>query len=116
MQETFQKYKKEGNAGVAVSAMITLIIGVAVATLILIFTGALGGQTYNLVQSDIDAITNTTIKNHVQNAITSGFEAQEQTGQYLPLIVLAVVIGLVLALVLSFMAFGGGGSMRGSAL
>lgn len=109
-------YMEEGQAGMAVGNVITLIVGVGVAVLVLIFVGALGGQTYNLVEPDIDAITNTTIKNAVKDSVVSGFTALKQTGSYLPIIVLAVVIFLVLALVLGFTAFGGGGMGRGSAL
>lgn len=43
---------------------------------------------------------NYTIQSSITNGITSGFEGLEQTGFYLPLIVLAVVIALVLSLVL----------------
>jgi len=98
--------------GGAVGAIITLIVGVGVSVLVLIFVGALGGQTYNLVEPDINAITNGTIQGSVRASIVSGFDALEQTGNYLPIIVLAVVISLVLALVLGFTAFGraGGGS------
>jgi len=114
MNEEF--YKKKGQAGGAVGNIITLIVGVGVSVLVLIFVGSLGGQTYELTESKIDAITNTTIKGHVKESIVSGFSALEQTGDYLPIIVLAVVISLVLALVLGFTAFGGAGGMRGSAL
>jgi high-affinity Fe2+/Pb2+ permease len=106
-------YEAKGQQTGAVGAIITLIVGVGVSVLVLIFVGSLGGQTYELVESDIDAITNTTISNSIKDGIVSGFEAMEQTGDYLPIIVLAVVISLVLALVLGFTAFGGG---RGSAL
>lgn len=109
-------YKKEGQAGMAVGSIITLIVGVGVAVLVLIFVGSLGGQTYELVEADIDAISNTTIKTSVKNSIVSGFEALEQTGDYLPIVVLAVIIALVLALVLGFTAFGGGIGRGGSAL
>lgn len=111
-QETL--YMKKGQAVGAVGAIITLIVGVGVSVLILIFVGALGGQTYELIEDDITAITNTTIQEHVNEAITSGFSALEQTGNYLPIIVLAVVIAVVLALVLGFSNLGGGG--RGSVL
>lgn len=111
----FKKYEKKGFQQGVVGAIITLIVGIGVSVMVLIFIGALGGQTYNLVEGDIDAITNTTIKSSVKNGIISGFEALEQTGSYLPLIVLAVVISLVLALVLGMTSMGGmGGS--GSAL
>lgn len=108
-------YKRKGQITGVPAAVVTLIAGVGVAVLVLIFVGALGGQTYEMVEPDIDAITNTTIRDHVKNSIVSGFSALETTGDYLPIIVLAVVIALVLTLVLGFMAFGGGG-YRGSAL
>lgn len=110
-------YQAEGQAGGAVAQLITLIVGVGVATLVLIFVGTLGGQTYNLTEADIDNINDSTIKTSVKNSITSGFESLEQTGNYMPIIVLAVVIFLVLSLVLGFTAFGGGmGGRGGSAL
>lgn len=107
-------YRKKGQAGGAVSALITLIVGVGVATLVLIFTSSLGGQVWETVEDDVDDITNETIKRHIKNAVVNGFDAMEQTGEYMPLIVLAVVIGVVLLIILGFTAFGGG--MRGSAL
>jgi len=107
-------YTKKGQNFGAVGAIITLIVGVGVSVLILIFVGALGGQTYNLVEPDLDNISDATIKTSVKSGITSGFQALEQTGDYLPIIVLAVVISLVLALVLGFTSFGAGG--RGTAL
>lgn len=109
-------YAKEGQMGGAVGAIIQLIVGVGVAVLVLIFVGALGGQTYNLVEPDIDAISNGTVQAAVKNGIISGFNALEQTGDYLPIIVLAVVISLVLFLILGFTALSGGSSGRGSAL
>lgn len=101
-------FEKKGQTGAAVGAIITLIVGVGVAVLVLIFVGVLGGQTYELTETDLDAITNATVRNSVKNSIISGFEALEQTGDYMPIIVLAVIIFLVLSLVIGFTAFGGG--------
>jgi len=57
------------------------------------------------------------IRTSAKAGIVSGFDALEQSGDYLPIIVLAVVISLVLALVLGFTAFGGmGGATGGTAL
>jgi len=106
-------YRKEGQVAESVGAIVTLIIGVGVAVLILIFVGVLGGQTYNLTEGDLDAITNDTVRNSVKNSIISGFEALETTGSYLPIIVLAVIIAIVLALVIGFTAFGGSGGVGG---
>jgi hypothetical protein len=108
-------YKKKGQMQGAVGAVVMLITGVGVATLVLIFVGTLGGQTYNLVESKIDNISDATIKASVKSGITSGFEALEQTGDYLPIIVLAIVISLVLFLVLG-MTGGIGRGQGGSAL
>jgi len=107
MENKKELYKKKGQAAGAVYAIITLIVGVAVAILVMTFTGALSGQTYNLVEADIDNISDADIKSSIKSGIGSGFTALEQTGAYLPIIVLAVVISVVLALVLSFTAFGG---------
>ena len=108
-------YKKKGQAAGAVGAIISLVMGVAVATLLMIFTGALGGQTYNLVEPDIDNISDAAIKASIKAGITSGFEAQEQVGNYLPIVVLAVIVFLVLGLVLSMGGIGNGGN-SGTAL
>jgi hypothetical protein len=106
-------YMKEGEMGGTIGGVIGLIVGVGIAVLVLVFVGVLGGQTWQQTEADIDAITNTTVKGHIKNAAINGFDALEKTGAYLPLIVLALVIGVVLSVVLGFMSFGGRG---GSAL
>jgi len=100
-------YSKKGQSASAVGAIVSLIVGIGVSVLVLTLVGSLGGSTYELVEDDIDAISNATIKTHVKDSIISGFDALEQTGNYLPVIVLAVVISLVLALVLGFSNMGG---------
>lgn len=115
--KTEQIYEREGQVQGAVGAIIFLIVGIGVATLVLIFVGALGGQTWELVEDDVDSITNTTISGSIKTAVVSGFSALEQTGKFLPIIVLAVVITLVLTLILGFLTFGNmGGGSRGMAL
>lgn len=93
-------FEEQGFVDNQIGMIIQLVIGVGVAALVLIFVGTMGGQTYNLVESDIDSITDENIQASIKNGITSGFEAVETSGDYLPLIVLAVVISIVLALVL----------------
>ena len=110
-------YEEKGQMAGAVGAVVTLITGVGVAVLVLIFVGSLGGQTYQLVEDDLTAITNATVEQSVKNSIISGFEALEQTGSYLPIIVLAFIIALVLALVLGMTGgFGRTGNSGGTAL
>lgn len=114
MAEYESKYMRKGVTNVGVGAMISLVVGVGVAVLILIFVGTLGGQTYNTAQTQINAINDTTIKGYVTGSVTSGFSALKQTADYIPLIVLAVIIFVVLALVLALPGIGG--NSGGSAL
>ena len=95
-----EHFEKCGQVGGQIGMVIQLIVGVGIAALVLIFVGTMGGQTYNLVEADLDAISDGNIQASVKSGISSGFEALETTGDYLPLIVLAVVISIVLALVL----------------
>lgn len=80
-------YAKKG----AITDQITgLVVGVGVATLVLIFVGVLGGQTYQQTEATIDAISNTTIRGYVKDGAANGFLALSKVGSYLPLIVLAI--------------------------
>lgn len=101
-------YEKKGQSG-AVGAIITLVVGMGVAVLLLIFVGTLGGQTFQLTESKIDAITNTTIKNYVKDSVVSGFSALKTVSDYLPIVGLAVIIAVVLSLILGFTRIGGSG-------
>ncbi|MCJ7458330.1 MAG: hypothetical protein MUP17_05005 [candidate division Zixibacteria bacterium] len=106
----------EGNIQANIGAIIMLIVGVGVSALVLIFVGTLGGQTYNLVEPKIDAIQNEQIKVYVKEGIISAFQALSTTGSYLPIIVLAVVIFIVLGLIFSMVGGGVGTGMGGTAL
>ena len=103
-------YRKKGMISGSMNALIGLVIGVGVAVLMIIFIGTLGGQTYNLVEPKILNISDSTIQTSVKNSIKSGFSALEQVGSYMPILVLAYIIALVLVLVLGFASLGGGSS------
>ncbi len=185
-------YSKKGQVTNVVGSIIALVIGIGVATLVMVFIGVLGGSVYQQVETQIDAIGNNVItaesfvahngtiqqlahnfiqegtlsiynastnfgltnftidyvdgsiltltsiengtingstyltnytwgsleiRNHIKGGVVAGFDALETTGTYLPIIVLAVVIFLVLALVLGFTNIGAGfGGGRGSVL
>jgi len=111
MEEVKQEYEYEEDGFVQnnVMAIVTLIVGVAIGTIVIIFAGSLGGQTYATVETDINALNNTTIKGYIQDGIISGFKALAQTGGYMPLIVLGVVIFLVLSMILGLGFFTGMG-------
>lgn len=104
-----EKYEKKGYMTGPVGAVVMLITGVGISILVLIFVGALGGQTYNLVEPKIDNISDAEIKASVKSGVKSGFSALQQTGDYLPIIVLAIVIAIVLALVMGIGTIGGRG-------
>lgn len=94
-------YEKKGQVQMNISYMWLLVMGVAIATLVLIFTSVMSAQVYTQVETDIQAINDTTIKGYVTNAIQSGFKAYETTGNYMPILVLAIIIAVVLKLVFS---------------
>lgn len=104
--EKTKLYEKKGQAA-AVNAIITLAVGLAVITMIQIFTGVLSGQTYQLAEEKIDAITNTTIKEYVKGGIISSFSAQKQNADFTPIVGLAVITAIVLMLILGFTNVGG---------
>lgn len=49
-------YNKKGEVGGAVATMITLVAGVGVAVMILIFVGVLGGTAFDLTEPTLDSI------------------------------------------------------------
>lgn len=104
-----------GYVNSGVGAVIGLIVGIGVATLVLIFVGVIGGQTYQTAEAQINQINNTVVKSYVDSAITSGFKSLSLTGDYLPLVVLATIISVVLMTL--FGVFGGGyGHYQGGVL
>jgi hypothetical protein len=112
MQESIFQYESDGQVTDNVGAIVFLIVGVGIATLVLIFVGVLGGQVYQQVEADIDAINNSTIQGHIKDSIVSGFKALDTTGTYLPIVVLAVIIFVVLSIVMGLGAFGTAGGQR----
>ena len=110
------KFNKKGNVAVAVGGVISLIVGLGVATLVQIFVGVLGGKVYQQTEADINLISNSTVRDSIKNGIVSSFQANEQTGDMLPIVALSFMIILVLGLLVGMFQFGGGGSFGGSAL
>jgi p-aminobenzoyl-glutamate transporter AbgT len=98
------KEDNKANTAAAVFAVIMLIVGFAVAGLLYTFTSVLGGQTYELVEDDIDAITNATISEAIKAGIVANFEAQQQIGEYMPIIALAIIITIVISLIITGIA------------
>lgn len=117
--ETQKTYREKGQVMGSMQAIIALVLFFGVAVILYIFTGVIAGQTYELTESDIDAITNTTIKGNIKEGIAKGFEGYKQLGNYMPLLVLALILGVILAVLLGIVAFTGvgfGGGRGGSVL
>jgi len=117
--ENKEMYMKKGQvANAAIGSIISLVVGVGIVTIVIIFIGVLGGQTYTLAQPNLNNITSQPVGTAINNSILSGFTTLQTTSSYVPLIVLAVIIFIVLTLVLGFTSFsgGGGGMGGGSAL
>lgn len=185
MKEQKNKYLKKGQfTNGAVGSIITLTVGVGVAILVIIFVGSLGGQSYEIMQDELNqiggrvqllenftmnndtwvklehgslvngtitvqngsevlsygqfdydfaggrimlianhtthngstALINYTwgeieIRHSINNGIMSGFQGLQQTGDYIPIIVLSVIIALILGFLLTgpLTRSGGGG-------
>lgn len=113
-QEQKALYEKHGFMGGAMGQMIGLVLGVGIAVLLIIMIGVLAGQTYNIVEPKILNISDATIQTSIKNSVKSGFSALEQTGSYMPILVMAYIIALVIVLVLGFANIGGGSSGGGA--
>ena len=108
--------KKKGQT--AMMSVIGLIVLIGVAIITMVFIGVMAGRTYETSETHITDITNQTIEDHVRNGIVETFQAYEDIGSFMPLIVLALVVILILSLIFGLLAFQqiGGAGGRGSVL
>lgn len=107
MEKMIWKSKK-GNMG-AMSGVVGLVIGLGLSILTLIFMATLGGATYGAAETQINAISNATVKDAVKAASVAGFGGYTTLGNFLPIVVLAGLVGVVLVLILGSFNFAGGG-------
>jgi len=108
-QEKKIMYKEEGQVTGAMQGIVTLVLLFGIAVILYVFVGVIAGQTYELTESDIDAISNSTISGNIKGGIVKGFEGYKQLGNYMPLLILALILGVILAVLLSIVAFTGVG-------
>ena len=69
MEQTTTKYERKGQVQGAVQAIVLLIVGASVATMILIFSGSLSGQVYEKVEADIVALQENSVVNETLTPI-----------------------------------------------
>lgn len=114
-----EKYEKKGQvAAGAVGSVIVLMIGMVIVAIVTVFGGAIAGTAYQVSETQIDTITNETIKAYIKDSAIESFKAMKQTSSYTPLVFLGVIVFIVLSMVVGLMAFTGGGmgAGRGGAL
>lgn len=51
------------NTNKAVDSILTLVVGIGVAVMVLILVGSLGGQSYNIIDDDLETLMNQSVKN-----------------------------------------------------
>lgn len=108
-----EDYNVSGAIGGGVfEAVLGLVLIGMVATVLTVFGGVLSGQVYSTSQTQIAAITNTTIRGYVENSIGSSFQAQQQNASFQPLLFLALIMGVVITVILGSVR----GAVGGSAL
>ena len=101
----FGKRNKKGQVGGILQTVLGVGILVVAVVLIYVFGGAIAGQAYQTVESDISAITNDTIKGAVNDGIAESFDAYAKGASYTPLFILAILMLVFLAV---FGNLGGG--------
>jgi len=112
-------YEEKGQVMGSMQNVIALILMFGVGVILYIFTGVIAGQTYQITEADITAIDNGTVEASIKDGIINGFEGYEQLGNYMPLLVLALILGVILSVLLGVVAFTGigfGGRGGGSSL
>lgn len=114
MENEKTMYELEGQVmGGAMSAFIGLVLGVGIAVMLMIFVGVLAGTTYQVSEPQINLIENTTIQSSIKQAALKGFNTLEQTSNYMNLIVLALIIGVIFTIILGLAFVGNIGGGRG---
>jgi len=110
--------KEKGFVGDTMNAIQALFVAMGVLILTIILISILGGKAFTTVQSDITGIYDASssddnslgaldIRGDVNSSIVNSFEGLNQATTFLPLIVLAVVFGLILFIIGGQMFAGG---------
>ncbi len=95
------------------SGIISMIVIIGVGIFILILMSVISTKAYRNAESDINGITDATIKDHVQTGIADMFGSYGVIGEYTVYLVMAVIAGAIIVVLLSSLGFfmnrGGGG-------
>lgn len=91
-------YSKKGFVQGSIQALILLVVGLAVLTLITIVSSTTSAKVYSNFQDDILLITSTQVKQDVNDAILAGFAATTDTMEFVPTVALVIMVGLIMAI------------------
>lgn len=107
-----KKMNEKGQANIlgAGGVVIGLLIVVAVASMLLMFTNAVNVKTYSAVQPIVANPGNATIGADVNSSIEAGFDATNTVAGFMSVIFLALLASVVIAIFVGFLALG---SIRG---
>lgn len=108
-------YKKGSVIGEGVNTLLVLFIGLSVVTMVAILTSNLSAKIYGQFEDDIAAISDTNVQDAVEATSLAGFEAQQETAEFTPVVAIVMIIALIMAIFLSVFYGGfargmGGGS------
>ena len=109
-----KKYEKKGQAAMgAVAAIIILMVGSVIVTIVTVFGGAIAGTAYQVSETQINSITNTNVSGYIKDSAVESFKAMKNNSSYNTLVFLGVIVFIVLGLIMSLMTFTSGGMTRG---
>jgi len=110
MDEVFE-YEEEGQV---VGTLLNYSIGFGLVIVIVIFMVVLGAKVFESQQTDIAAITDSTVRADINESIQGAFSSMTTFSSNLDIIAIAVVFGISLVVILgAFSGIGIGGGRGG---
>ena len=103
------KLGSKGQMQGAGAAVIGLLIVVAVASMILMFTTAVNVQTFSAIAPIVANPGNANVSADVNSTIEAGFDATNTVAGFMSVIFLALMASIVIVIFLGFLVIGGRG-------
>ena len=107
--EQMKRMGSKGQVNGAGAAVIGLLIVVAVASMILMFTTAVNVQTFSAIAPIVANPGNANVSADVNSTIEAGFDATNTVAGFMSVIFLALMASIVIVIFLGFLVIGGRG-------